>query len=138
MCIESLPSSPLAVVLLETHHPLASTTLLGYVVPAAPKNYKEWLMSGSGSAPVIYFGGVSLAVDLTCVEFLCFEMSLYFVAGVLRIWRLSDFVVVAVYTMLHESKHAPGKYCNVLDSLSETVGRLQLQFSLLSTRGVCQ
>ena len=83
-------------------------------------------MSGSGSAPVIYFGGVSLAVDLTCVEFLCFEMSLYFVAGVLHIWRLSDFVVVAVYIPPHESINAPSKYCAVLDLISEMVGYLQL------------
>ena len=81
-------------------------------------------MSGSGSAPGIYFGGVALVVDLTHVEFLCFEPSLCFVAGVLRIWGLGDFMVVAIYIQPHESKHTPGKYCAVLDSLSEMVGRL--------------
>ena len=45
-------------------------------------------------------------------------------------------MVVAVYTPLHESKNAPGKYCDVLDSLSETAGRLELQFSILSTHMV--
>ena len=63
-------------------------------------------------------------MDLTHVEFLCFETSLCFMAGVLRIWGLGDFVVVAVYILPHESKHAPGKYCDVLDSLSEMVGHL--------------
>ena len=64
-----------------------------------------------------------MAVDLTRVEFLCFETSLCFVAGVLCIWGLGDFMVVAVYIPSHESRHAPGKYCNVLDSLWEMVGR---------------
>ena len=35
VCIESLPSHPLVVVLLETHCLLASTVLSRYVVPAA-------------------------------------------------------------------------------------------------------
>ena len=65
-----------------------------------------------------------MAVDSTRAEFLCFEMSLCFVAGVLRVWGLGDFVVVAVYIPPHESKHAPGKHYNVLDSLLEMVGCL--------------
>ena len=81
-------------------------------------------MPSSGSASGVYFGGVALVVDSTCAEFLCFETSLCFVAGVLCVCGLGDFVVVAVYIPRHESKHAPGKYCEVLDSLSETVARL--------------
>ena len=34
---------------------------------------------------------------------------------------LGDFVIAAVYIPPHESKHSPGKYCDVLDSLSEAV-----------------
>ena len=62
-CIEQLPSRPLVVVLLETHCLLASTALLGYVVPAMAQNSKEWLRSSSGSASGVYFGEVALAVD---------------------------------------------------------------------------
>ena len=105
-------------VLLETHWLLASTALSGYVVPAAAQNSKEWLRPSLGSVSGIYFGGVVLAVDSTRAEFLCFETSLCFVAGVLHVHGLGDFVVVVVYIPLHESNHAPGKYCEVLDSLS--------------------
>ena len=114
----------LVVGLLETHRLLASTTLSGYVVPAATQYSKDWLRPSSGSASRVYFGGVVLAVDSTRVEFLCFETSLYFMPGVLRVCSLGDFVVVAVYISPHESSHAPGKYCEVLDLLSETVGHL--------------
>ena len=124
LCIELLPSHPLVVALLETHHLLASSALSGYVVPSVAQNSEEWLASSSGSASGIYFGGVALAVDLTHAEFLCFETSLCFMAGVLRVWGLGDFVVEVVYTPPHESKHAPGKYCDGLDSLSETVRRI--------------
>ena len=34
---------------------------------------------------------------------------------------LGDFVIAAVYILPHESKSSPGKYCDVLDSLSEAV-----------------
>ena len=112
------------VALLETHRPLASTALLGYVVPAEAQNSKEWLRPNLGSASGVYFGGVALVVDSTRVEFLCFETSLCFVAGVLCVHGLGDFVVVTVYIPPHESWHAPGKYCEVLDLLSEMVGRL--------------
>ena len=81
-------------------------------------------MSGSGSAPDVYFEGVAPAVNLTHTGFLCFETSLCFVAGVPRVPGLGDFVVAAVYILPHESKHALVKYCNVLDSLSEIVGHL--------------
>ena len=67
---------------------------------------------------------MALAVDLTREEFLCFETSLCFVAGVLCVHGLGDFVVVAVYIPPHESQHAPGKYCKVLDLLSKMVGQL--------------
>ena len=94
------------------------------MVLSSAQNSKEWLQPGLHSASGIYFGGVALAVDSTRVEFLCFETSLCFVAGVLRVCRLGDFVVVVVYILPHESKYAPGKYCDVLDLLLETVGRL--------------
>ena len=58
------------------------------------------------------------------MEFLCFETSLCFMAGVLHVCSLGDFVVVAVYIPPHESQHAPGKYCEVLDFLSEMVSCL--------------
>ena len=81
-------------------------------------------MPRSGSASGVYFGGVALAVDSTCAEFLCFETSLCFVAEMLHVWGLGDFVVVAVYIPLHESKHVLVRYCDVLDSLLEMVGRM--------------
>ena len=45
-------------------------------------------------------------------------------AGVLCVRGLGDFVVVVVYIPPHESRHAPDKYCEVLDLLSEMVGCL--------------
>ena len=39
----------------------------------------------------------------------CAETSICFVAGVLYVHGLGDFVVVVVYILPHESKHAPGK-----------------------------
>ena len=112
------------VALLETDHLLAFTALSGYLVPAVAHNSKEWLRPGSGSASGFYFAGVALAVDSTCVEFLRFETSLCFVAGVLCILGVGDLVVVAVYIPPHKSRHAPGKYCELLDLLSETASRL--------------
>ena len=44
---------------------------------------------------------------------------------------LGDFVVAAVYIPPHESKYSPGKYCDVLDSLLETVQCLQLRYKVL-------
>ena len=67
---------------------------------------------------------MALAVDSTRMEFLFFETLLCFVAGVLCVWGLVDLVVVAVYIPPHESRHTPGKYCNVLDSLSEMIGHM--------------
>ena len=37
-------------------------------------------------------------------------------------WGLGDVVVVVVYILLHERRHASGKYCDVLGSLLEMVG----------------
>ena len=34
---------------------------------------------------------------------------------------LGDSVIAVVYIPPHESKYSPGKYCDVLDSLSEAV-----------------
>ena len=45
---------------------------------------------------------------------------------VLHVWRLGDSLVVVVYFLPLESKHAPGKYCDVLDFLLEMVGRMYL------------
>ena len=39
-------------------------------------------------------------------------------------------MVAAVYIPPHESKYSPGKYCDVLDSLSEVVQRLQLRYKV--------
>ena len=62
------------------------------------------------------------------VEFLPFKMAFCFVVGVLHIGGLGNFVVVVVYFPSHESGNAPGKYCDVLDSLSEAVGRRTCSF----------
>ena len=64
---------------------------------------------------------MALAVDESHACFLAFETAQCFVVGVLRQSGLGDFVVAAVYILPHESKYSPGKYCDVLDSLSEAV-----------------
>ena len=64
---------------------------------------------------------MALAVDESQACFLAFETAQCFVAGVLRLSGLGDFVIAAMYIPLHESKYSPGKYCDVLDSLSEAV-----------------
>ena len=62
--------------------------------------------------------------------FLAFESAQCFVAGVLHLSGLGAFVIAAVYIPPHESKYFPGKYCDVLDSLSEAVQRLQLWYKV--------
>ena len=70
---------------------------------------------------------MALAVDESRACFLAFETTQCFVAGVLHLSGLGDFVVAAVYIPPHESKYSPGKYCDVMDSLLEVVERLQLR-----------
>ena len=64
---------------------------------------------------------MALAVDESHACFLAFETAQCFVAGVLCLLGLGDFVIAAVYIPPHESKYSSGKYCDVLDSLSESV-----------------
>ena len=74
-----------------------------------------------GAAMGQYAGGVALAVDESRASFLAFKTAQCFVAGVLRLLGLGDFVIAAVYIPPHESNYSPGKYCDVLDSLLEVV-----------------
>ena len=73
---------------------------------------------------------MALAVDESRACFLAFETAQCFVAGVLCLSGLGDFVVAAVYIPPHESKYSPGKYCDVLDSLLEAVEHLQLRYKV--------
>ena len=127
LCVEALPSSPPVVALLETHRFLAPAALRGYTVRAAAQNHRQWLSTATGSKTGQFFGGVALAVDETRAQVLAVETALCFVVGVVRVMGLGDFVVAAVYIPPHESRNSPGRYCDVLDSLQEAVGRLQLR-----------
>ena len=65
---------------------------------------------------------------------LAVESSLCFVAGVVRVVGLADFVVAGVHIHPHESWNAPGKYCDIMADISEAVGRLLLAYTVPSSQ----
>ena len=108
LCLESLSSRLPVVALLEMHRFLAPSALPGYSVAAGAQNTSWWQDSMTGAATGSYSGGVVLAVDESRACFLAFETAQCFVAGVLHLSGLGDFVVAAVYIPPHESKYSPG------------------------------